>query len=99
MNEKISERLFESSTAYWLVSRLIHQLITHRQIKVSNQFFKLISIFFGILIFFKNSFLYFNKIKMKHFETKFASTEFKFNFLNLKKIKKNFSRKKDFLKN
>ena len=27
---------------------------------------------------------------MKHFETKFASTDFKVNFLNLKKIKKFF---------
>ena len=30
---------------------------------------------------------------MKHFETKFASTDLKVNFLNLKKIKKNFLKK------
>ena len=36
---------------------------------------------------------------MKHFELKFASTDFKVNFLNLKKIKKFFYRKKDFFKN
>ena len=36
---------------------------------------------------------------MKHFETKFASTDFKVNFLNFKKIKKFFKRKIDLLKN
>ena len=36
---------------------------------------------------------------MKHFETKFASTDFKINFLNFIKLKKNFKRKIDFLKN
>ena len=36
---------------------------------------------------------------MKHFETKFASTDFKVIFLNLKKIKKFFYRKIDFSKN
>ena len=35
---------------------------------------------------------------MKHFETKFASTDFKVYFLNLKKIKKNFSEKNRFFK-
>ena len=35
---------------------------------------------------------------MKHFETKFASTDFKVNLLNLKKIKKNFLEKNRFLK-
>ena len=43
--------------------------------------------FFWYLIIFKKSFLYFINIKMKHFETKFASTDYKVNFLNLKKIK------------
>ena len=61
-----------------------------RQVKVSNQFFELISIFFWYFNFFKNSFLYFIKKKVKHFETKFASTDFKVNLLNLKKIKKIF---------
>ena len=31
---------------------------------------------------------------MKHFETKFASTDFKVNFLNLKKIKNIFFKEK-----
>ena len=35
---------------------------------------------------------------MKHFETKFASTDFKVNFFNLKKIKKIFKEKNRFLK-
>ena len=35
---------------------------------------------------------------MKHFETKFVSTDFKVNFLNLKKIKKFFLEKNLFLK-
>ena len=35
---------------------------------------------------------------MKHFETKFASTDFKVNFLNLKKIKKIFLEKNRFFK-
>ena len=35
---------------------------------------------------------------MKHFETNFASTDFKVNFLNLKKIKLNFLKKKRFKK-
>ena len=35
---------------------------------------------------------------MKHFETKFASTDFKLNFLNLIKFKIFFLRKIDFLK-
>ena len=35
---------------------------------------------------------------MKHFETKFASTDFKVNFLNLKKIKKFFLEKNRFFK-
>ena len=36
---------------------------------------------------------------MKHFETKFASTDLKVNFLNLKKIKKIFLEKIRFFKN
>ena len=35
---------------------------------------------------------------MKHFETKFASTDFKVNFLNLKKIKKKILKKNRFFK-
>ena len=35
---------------------------------------------------------------MKHFETKFASTDFKVNLLNLKKIKKIFLEKNRFFK-
>ena len=35
---------------------------------------------------------------MKHFETKFASKDFKVNFLNLKKVKKNFLMKNRFFK-
>ena len=35
---------------------------------------------------------------MKHFENKFASTDIKVNFLNLKKIKKFFLKKKKFFK-
>ena len=33
---------------------------------------------------------------MKHFETKFASTDFKVTFLDLRKIKKNFLKKNRF---
>ena len=43
-------------------------------------------LFYWYFNFFKNSFLYFTKKKVKHFETKFASTDFKVNLLNLKKI-------------
>ena len=45
-----------------------------------------------------NSFLYFTKKKMNNFETKFASTDFKVNYLNLKKIKKIFYLKNRFFK-
>ena len=51
-----------------------------------------------VFYFFKNSFLYFNKKKMMHFETKFALTDFKVNLLNLKKIKKIFLEKNRFFK-
>ena len=36
---------------------------------------------------------------MKHFETKFAPTDFEVNYLNLKRKKKENFKKRDFLKN
>ena len=61
------------------------------QVKVSNQFFELITIFSGILSYFRIVFYILLK-KVKHFETKFALTDFKVNLLNLKR-KKNFKEK------
>ena len=87
---------FLDSFLVFAILQLIERLFGKLKFEIN---FLNLFLFFWYFNFFKNIFLYFTKKKVKHFETKFASTDFKLNLLNLKKIKKNFLRKIDFLKN